>query len=113
MKVAFFGCWKQAGHFLYDPSGMMMESFGPFIQESMDGIFLKPGHRIGGQVDIVYFKDHTVIAFVDNTVDRRPGSNGAFIVEGHGLTKKQCWAEAAKLYPQIVERLKHFTRQND
>jgi len=113
MKVAFFGCWKHAGHHIYDPHGVTMDSFGPFIPESLDGVLLRKGHRIPGQVDVTCFKDHTVIAFIDNTVDRRPGGNGAFIVEGYGLTKKECWAEATKLYPQIVERLKAVTRQGD
>ena len=107
MSIAFFGCWspERLGHFLYSPSGMTLRSFGPFIRESLDGVLLRGGSRIPGQVDITYFKDHTVIAFVDQTADERPGSNGAFIFDGY-KTRKECWAEATQAYPQIVARLR-------
>lgn len=112
-KVAFFGCWERLGHFIYSPDGNTLRFFGPFVPESLDGVFLHRGHRIPGQVDTTHFKDYTVIAFEDNTVDTRPGSNGVFIVEGYGLTAKQCWAEADKIYPQIVQRLQKHVRQED
>lgn len=110
--VAFFGCWApgQFGHFIYDSSGRTLRSFGPFVPESLDGVLLKPGHRIRGQVDVRCFKDYTVLAFEDYTVDRRPGSNAAFIVEGSMLTASACWTAAEAHYPQIVERLRGHVR---
>lgn len=110
--TCFFGCWDRPGHFLFSPSGMTLASFGPFIPESLDGVLLAKGYRIPGQVDIVCFKDYTVIAFEDNTIDTRPGSNGCFIVQGYALTKQQCWIEAEKFYPQIVQRLKKHLRSD-
>lgn len=113
MNVAFFGCWEQAGHFLRDANGRTLESFGPFVPESLDGTFLRKDHRIPGQVDILCFKDYTVISFEDYTVDTRPGSNGSFIVEGYALTKRECWAAAEKVFPLIVQRLRRHVRMND
>jgi hypothetical protein len=112
-KVAFFGCWNQAGHYLHDESGNNLQSFGPFIVESLDGVLLKHGYRIPGQVDVVCFKDYTVIAFEDYTVDRRPGSNAAFIVEGHALTRQECWKAAEAMFPQVVKRLRGHVRTGD
>lgn len=90
-----------------------MRDFGPFIPESLDGVLLRSGYRIPGQVDITCFKDYTVIAFIDQTGDRRPGSNAAFIVEGNGLSRRECWKVALESFPQIVERVKDITRQGD
>lgn len=113
MNVTFFGCWHSAGHFLFNANGSTLHFFGPFIPESLDGVLLRKGHRIPGQVDVTCFKDYTVISFEDYTVDRRPGSNASFIVEGHGLTRRQCWAAAKKVYPQIVERVAPHVRMED
>ncbi len=112
-QVAFFGCWDQPGHYIYDANGRTLRSFGPFILESLDGVLLRHGSRIPGQVDLTCFKDYTVIAFVDQAVDRRPGSNGAFIVEGYALRRQQCWREAERVFPQIVQRLKPHLRMGD
>lgn len=115
MSIAFFGCWDEnhIGHFLYNDYGKTLPHFGPFISESLDGVLLRCGHRIPGQVDLTCFKEHTVISFIDQTADKRPGSNASFIVEGYGLTKRQCWEAARKVFPQIVERVKNTTRQED
>lgn len=112
-NVAFFGCWDRAGHFIYGTDGMTLRSFGPFVPESLDGTLLRNGHRIPGQVDVTCFKDYTVIAFEDYTVDRRPGSNGAFIVEGWALTRQQCWKAAEERYPHIIARLRGHLRMDD
>jgi hypothetical protein len=113
VAVAFFGCWERAGHFLYDQTGKTLPSFGPFIPESLDGVLLRKGWRIPGQVDITCFKDYTVIAFEDNSIDRRPGSNAAFIVEGYAKTRKECWSEAERGFPQIVNRVRSHVRIED
>jgi hypothetical protein len=112
MNVAFFGCWEQAGHFLHDASGRNLQSFGPFIPESLDTVFIRDEGRPreAGFTTITCFKDYTVMAFWDNTVDRRPGSNGAFIIEAPALNRRECWEAAEKVFPQIVKRLEGRVR---
>lgn len=117
--VAFFGCWSgpdgrgKKGHFLYDRSGMSADAYGPFMDYSLDGVLLGKGQRIPGQVDVVHFREYTVIAFEDFSVDQRPGSNGAFVVRGNGLTRKECWRIAENGYPHIVARLRMHLRMGD
>lgn len=108
-EVAFFGCWNSPGHFLYGAYGpQTIESFGPFIPESLDMVFCKP--RFLHDSTLVCFKDYTLLAFLDNTVDRRPGSNGVFIVEGYALSKADIWREATRVFPRITTRLKDHVR---
>lgn len=113
MTVAFFGCWERTGHLLHDEHGRSLQSFGPFVPESLDGKLLRCGPRIPGRVDVTCFKDYTVIAFEDNTVDKRGGSNGCFIIEGYALTRRECWTAAEKAFPQIVARLRGHVRMED
>lgn len=107
MNIAFFGCWspERLGHFLYNENGRTLDSFGPFIPESLDGVLLRCGSRIGGQVDLTYFKDYVVMAFIDQTADRRPGSNACFIIEGYYNSRREIWKHAEQAFPDIVRRL--------
>ena len=108
IQVAYFGCWNEPGHYLHDHNGRNLRSFGPFIPESLDNTFNRDKRE--RFTTITYFKDYTILAFTDNTIDKRPGSNSCFIIEGSNLSKKQCWEAAELVFPQIVNRLKGYIR---
>lgn len=72
-RAAYYGCWDEhhPGHFLYNAGGMTLKSYGPFIPESLDGVLLRGGQRIRGQVDVTCFKDYTVISSIKQRIDDR------------------------------------------
>lgn len=109
--VAFFGCWTTPGHFLYDATGRTLVSFGPFVPESLDNTLIRDRGR--GFTTVTCFKDYTVLAFEDFTVDKRGGCNGAFIVEGYALTHRELWEAAEAVFPQVVRRLHGHVRGAD
>ena len=80
----FFGCYKVKGHFLYDRNGQRhwrsseLENF-PFKDYSvLDGNFLTKE-----DLSIWWLNDEwTLLAWKDNTVDKRPGSNAVIMLNG-------------------------------
>lgn len=109
-RVAYFGCWDQPGHYLHDENGRSIREFGPFSSLSLDGVFVKCLNPRGGACRLVRFVGYTLLAFIDNTVDKRPGSNSVFIVALDGLTGPQVWQHAQRAFPKITERTREIVR---
>jgi hypothetical protein len=110
IDVAFFGVWSQRrmGHFLYRPDGMTLPHFGPFIPESLDGRFNRP--RFLHDSTLVPFKGYTLLAFDDQTADQRQGSNGCFLCDRDGMSKREVWTQADAQFPTITARLQAHVR---
>lgn len=96
---------------------MSREAVGPFDVYGQGGLPLDgkftpgphPQYGTGGLQDetfvaLTYVRGWTVLAMWDNSIDKRPGSNAAFIAEGR-LTEEAMWALAQQHFPQIVQRL--------
>lgn len=102
----YFGCWNDIGHYLHDRHGVSVRSAGPFDpSKNIDGIFVpmstKEDERL---LNLAHTNGWTVLAMWDRSVDARPGSNAAFLVEGM-LTEMGMRALAIRDFPRIVERL--------
>jgi hypothetical protein len=110
--MLFYGCLgTQAGHFLLtahgdSPSYYRLEQMGPNALKYIDGGFL-PKNPTHGTIYRSVIPGWTIIAMVDNSVDRRPGSNAEFLVPGEYSTEEMK-AMARATFPDIVARLAAF-----
>ena len=103
MNVFYFGCWNTPGHFLVKPGGVHVHKAGPFDAGRIDGFFT-PASEADLTATITHIKGWTIMAMWDRSVDTRPGSNCAFIMEG--IHNFEAMLEAArKSFPHIVARL--------
>jgi hypothetical protein len=91
MRAFYFGCFGELGHYWWSTS--LREKIFDTPQElgrglAIDGIYAPFGREIEGSAQIVYMrppnqhKAWTIIAFWDRSVDKRSGSNSAFVLEG-------------------------------
>ncbi len=119
-KMAFyFGCWREAGHYLHDARGRRMhgnmaEADLPWNEEIMDGGFLNnrkvrdiPDGRVywtcGGAKVFWY-----AFYWWDRSVDKRGACNSGFYVRGFGWPEPQAaFHYACSQFPNVVERQKH------
>lgn len=105
-KVFYFGCNDQPGHYMHSPGMKVQWGFcrnNPWGY-SIDGGLLK-GHK---ERFVLTHKDGwTALSFVDNTVDKRPGSNSSFLAEGT-FTLDEMFELARKNFPHIAARIKLF-----
>lgn len=105
MNVFYFGCWNEPGHYLWKPNGTRVRKVGPFDVAHLDGFFT-PASESNLAPTITYIKDWTVMAMWDRSVDTRPGSNAAFIVEGI-ILPAATWVVAFGHFPYITARLRN------
>jgi hypothetical protein len=106
MKIYYFGCIHEAGHFLWEPPshGARKEATTPWGRNP-DGT-LCPKRGEGGA--LLHHKDGwTAIAFVDYSVDTRPGSNSAFLAEGI-FTFDEMKQLAAQHFPEVWQRFRNM-----
>lgn len=113
--VYFFGCWREKGHYLYRPDGTAMQRDFPVAGvRSLDTVFC-PGRREGyygtpeGAQEqslsrVVHVDGWTVLAFWDRSLDRRYGSNGAFLARGT-FDFQQMRLIAKRFFPTVLERV--------
>jgi hypothetical protein len=116
----FFGCWRSAGHFLHDTSGLHMypsrSSFPhdlPWDEFIMDTGLLKNSKIPDLPDGKVYWtcggKDALWYAFYwwDRSVDKRGACNSGFYVRGFGYPEAQeAFDYACTQFPHVVERQK-------
>lgn len=124
LRVYYFGCrGSEKGHFLHgaDPNKT------PRLRETLEGISFPIG-LLDGTFTPIDSNDrswrlthlHTtgshilsILACHDNTIDKRPGSNAAFVVVDYEpWTEKQILAEAQKRFPDCWERLQAVPRHD-
>ena len=105
----YFGCHQRVGHGWYDTE-MQRVRTTPFGSSPVgvpwkyvDGK-LKPSYTVGEAA--LHFKDGWVaLAFEDNSVDKRPGSNSVFVFPGRpDRTFEEIVGAARALFPRVWER---------
>lgn len=105
----YFGCYRHSGHFLWDRNlsgvrGYSEKKNFPFRWESLDAGFLSQGiPQIEGHGNLIYINDWTIISFWDRSVDSRPGSNSAFIVDKK-YELQEFFSKASEVFPSVWER---------
>ena len=103
MNIFYFGCWNTPGHFLVKPGGTHVHKAGPFDAGRIDGFFT-PASEADLTATITHVKGWTIMAMWDRSVDKRSGSNCAFVMEGiHGASAM--WIAAQENFPNITARL--------
>jgi very-short-patch-repair endonuclease len=103
----YFGCWDCVGHYLVNQNGKKFRSIGPIT--NIDGKYSPQNNKEDDRESIItHEKGWTILAMWDRSVDKRYGSNAAFIIEGR-YTIDQMWEMASKNYPQIVKRLMAYS----
>lgn len=120
--IYYFGCWRNAGHFLHAPDGRSMshEAIGPFDVYGREGFLTVDGafapgpfsaqSRRGNPEDdtavaLTHIRGWSVLAMWDRSIDTRGACNAAFIAEG-SKDMAEMWALARLHFPTIVARLK-------
>lgn len=118
-KVLYFGCWRDAGHFLHDTGGHHIydserPSDLPWDESIMDGGFLKNRGVRDLPTGQVYWTCGGSKAFWyafywwDRSVDTRGACNSGFYVRGFGWPEAQAAFDYACVqFPHVVKRQKH------
>ena len=115
MKVFYFGCYGNAGHYMRAPGGSALRS----TRAEHDFTISNPwGYNIDGELCVsperrqvqgvtkVHHKDGwTAISFWDRSVDSRPGSNSALLAEGEH-TFEGMMALFNHYFPEVLKRYK-------
>lgn len=82
-EMIFFGCVKEAGHYLHTKDGWRINyaarKMVPFTEAVLDSGLLSGVPMTEGLATISVIRGWTVVSFWDNSVDKRPNSNAAFI----------------------------------
>ncbi len=102
MRAYYFGCVEQAGHYMHTPD---LRHDWEFMRTNPWGNKIDGGlvPKREGRFAITRKDGWTALAFVDNTVDSRPGSNSAFLAEGD-FDLDQMLAIAKEQFPAIWKR---------
>lgn len=111
LPALYLGCHKVSGHYLWR-EGML--SFSP--RSSLD--YLKRLDRFDGllppQDDRTPYRatlsqlpgwGYTALAFWDNSIDKRVGSNSTFFLPSLRLTARGAYMAACTLFPEVFARL--------
>jgi hypothetical protein len=111
--VLYFGCWDQAGHFLWEPNHQHMRDFdadrlliprGRDLDASL--VFLpKPEKVACGAVTYLPANDRTVLAWWGSPWDNRGAVNSAIIVSGKA-SAEDCWQRFDATFPALARQLK-------
>jgi len=96
MRVYYFGCKDEPGHYMHTPD------------LKVDWEFMR-GNPWGNEIDdgfkgLAYKGGWTALAMPDYTVDSRPGSNSVFLAEGI-FYEKEMIEIAYHYFPEIARRL--------
>lgn len=120
-RAFFFGCWKEAGHYLYErtqdipdrPAGLRpvhdraTRTVLPFSDYGrLDGLFppVDPAQR-QGIARVAFFDGWTIVAFWDRSgPDKRMGCNSAFIIQGELANARLALSLAEALFPMVWAR---------
>ncbi len=109
-KCLYFGCIKEAGHYLFISNGTSIYGEWHKWVALRDGMLAPVFCREAGKALLHHYDGFTIIAFWDYSVDTRPGSNSMFIMPG---TKDFYGAlEIANSYfPQVFKRFSFEVKQ--
>lgn len=110
-RPLYFGCWRQAGHYLFE-QGMHSLGLGRDRQQErlmsfIDSTLCPPGEEIEGVANRTHLNFDgapvTVLSFWDRSVDKRGACNSSFILPGV-LDFTAAMAEAKRVFPEIFAR---------
>lgn len=106
--MQFFGCWGQAGHYVYDPGGRQNWRANIIDADTLDGVYPPniPGEPEAA-MSYVVFGQIRIIAMWDRSTDSRGKSNAAFVAD-QPFSFEEMLNEAVRLFPEITGRLKAF-----
>ena len=110
--AVYFGCWKQAGHFLHKPG---MHSLYDHERREMnipsagdlDGskLFLPQPEKVGtGCITYLPAMHRTVLAWWGSPWDGRGAVNAAFITNGD-TGEATAWALFCRYFPEVAEKI--------
>lgn len=122
IKMIYFGCWKDAGHFIWFPNWEQKRNFeieklrlpqGYYLDATM--LFLPEVERVGtGMITYLPAPDLTVIAWWGSAFDKRGKVNCALIVEGKKNLDEawQLFKENFPLSNDLIEKPMIFNKLN-
>ena len=96
MRIYYFGCVGEAGHYMHTPELRHDWDFmrnNPWAR-NLDDAFKGLRHKDGW----------TALAMYDYTVDSRPGSNSIFLAEGM-FSEEEMSTLALQFFPTIAKRI--------
>lgn len=116
MRVFYFGCWGEPGHYLFRPRGLAAtrEEGRSLPWPHMDTT-LAPGPRHPRYGEVESKDQHqghaalhrrcgwTALAFWDRSLDRRHNSNSVFVAEGTHSANDML-SLAREHFPEIMQR---------
>ncbi len=111
MKIFYFGCNTEPGHYMWAPGlGYNREArdftYGsPWGHKIDDGLCPK-GPEIEGHALIHNKNGWTAISFWDRSVDKRGKCNSNFLAEG-AFTFDEMITHAKKYFPEIMARFSY------
>ncbi len=128
--ILFFGCWKEAGHYMRDPGGDMPRiQVGGMVTDRWSNV-VPWGTRVDGclaprlpngaerpngvasfhvSIEVLPGGEEnvwTAISWWDNSIDTRGNSSCTFLADHNG-SASSLLAEARAAFPQIFERFKY------
>ena len=111
--VVYFGCWGQAGHFLFLPNGQHVYdyeirtmSLPTAAQLDASKLFLPQPEKVGtGAVTYLPAIDRSILAWWGNNPwDKRGAVNSAIITNGN-LVSTEVWQQFTKHFPDLSAKL--------
>ena len=111
--AVYFGCWKQAGHFLHKPG---MHSLYDHERREMnipsasdlDGskLFLPQPEKVGtGCVTYLPAMNRTILAWWGSPWDQRGAVNAAFITNGEMNGAGLMWQRFIHYFPELSDQI--------
>lgn len=120
MKVFYFGCIGEAGHYLWssETNKHYSNKDCPFENYELDckkcpGWFDQSQRPLGrkkwpenqGQANLLFEKNFSILAIWDRTGDARHGSNSVFLTEGGPLSLEEIKEKSIQVFPNIWSRI--------
>lgn len=119
MEPLYFGCWRQAGHYLFRRGMKSGYGAGPTFA-GPDGWQLdvpnprkgRPSYQplevhtaqIEGHAKLSHVELYTVLGFWDRSVDKRHASHSTFVLPGL-LSFSEAIAAARAAFPEVFARI--------
>lgn len=104
MKVLYFGCIREVGHYLYDTKWTRSLDFSVVPWDEIDGKLCPQETTDQGASELHQKEGWTALAFWDYSIDKRPGSNSVFFAEGLHTFAEMCQI-SREHFPQVYERI--------
>ena len=108
----YFGCAREAGHYLFDRNGNKAEGYGPPEQQRLrkalshfDGV-LPPyvEERYRASFSVLGGLRYCALSWWDGSEDKRPGSNSTVFAPGLAWTPQRLLELYPKAFPWLAER---------